>query len=268
GGNAFGDYVESIAGKETFTEKAGVNCAIVDSAADFKTVAGNLAFSACLYSGQMCTAPQNIYIPETGIETANGKLSYEEASQQIIQAISDLVNNPKMGSHILGAIQSDITLRRLEAAPSLGGKVLLASQPIKNDEFEHARSFSPVVIELTSADQDIYQKECFGPVVFIIKTKSTEESLSITEKLSVEKGAITCLAYTTNTDLINTIADRMNQVFTPVSFNFSGAAFVNSHAAFSDFHVTGGNASGNASFTNAEYVNKRFVWVGNRYMPI
>ena len=57
----------------------------------------------------------------------------------------------------------------------------------------------------------------------------------------------------------------MNEVFAPVSFNFIGAAFINSHAAFSDLHVTGGNAAGNASFVNAEYIVKRFVWVGNRY---
>jgi hypothetical protein len=50
-----------------------------------------------------------------------------------------------------------------------------------------------------------------------------------------------------------------------VSFNFTGAAFVNQHAAFSDFHVSGGNPSGNAGFTTPEYVNRRFVWVGNRY---
>ncbi len=266
GGNAFGDYIEGIAHKVTFTEKAGVNCAIVDSAVDFKTVAGNLAFSACLYSGQMCTAPQNIYIPETGIETATGKISFDEAAQQIAQAINDLVNNPKMGSHILGAIQSDVTLNRLKEAPSWGGKLLLASQPIKNDEFENARCFSPAVIELTSADHEIYQKECFGPIIYIIKTKSTEDSIKITEDLSRQKGAITCLAYCTSEATMQTIENRMNAVFTPVSFNFQGAAFVNSHAAFSDFHVTGGNASGNASFTNAEYINKRFVWVGNRYM--
>ena len=58
---------------------------------------------------------------------------------------------------------------------------------------------------------------------------------------------------------------EMNNTFTPVSFNFQGAAFINSHAAFSDFHVTGGNPSGNAGFTNPEYVNRRIVWVGNRY---
>lgn len=66
----------------------------------------------------MCTAPQNIYISETGVDTANGKISFDEAAQQIAQAVNDLVSNPKMGSHILGAIQSDLTLNRLQAAPS------------------------------------------------------------------------------------------------------------------------------------------------------
>jgi hypothetical protein len=57
----------------------------------------------------------------------------------------------------------------------------------------------------------------------------------------------------------------MNQAFVPVSFNFTGAAFVNQHAAFSDFHVTGGNAAGNASFTDSGFISKRFIWVGNRF---
>jgi len=62
------------------------------------------------------------------------------------------------------------------------------------------------------------------------------------------------------------IEDEMNTVYTPVSFNFTGAVFVNQHAAFSDFHVTGGNPAGNASFTNPDYINRRFIWVGNRYV--
>ena len=62
------------------------------------------------------------------------------------------------------------------------------------------------------------------------------------------------------------IENEMNAVYTPVSFNFKGAAFVNQHAAFSDLHVSGGNPSGNASFTNAEFINKRYIWIGNRYM--
>jgi hypothetical protein len=30
--------------------------------------------------------------------------------------------------------------------------------------------------------------------------------------------------------------------------------------------VSGGNPSGNATFTNADFINKRYIWIGNRYM--
>ena len=51
---------------------------------------------------------------------------------------------------------------------------------------------------------------------------------------------------------------------TPGSFNLTGGIYLNQNAAFSDFHVTGGNPSGNASYTNPEYVTRRFTWVGHR----
>jgi hypothetical protein len=77
-------------------------------------------------------------------------------------------------------------------------------------------------------------------------------------------GAISCGAYTTNPEIKEMIKDEMSQVATPVSFNLVGGIYLNQHAGFSDFHVTGGNPAGNASFTNPEYVIKRFVWVGFR----
>jgi len=60
------------------------------------------------------------------------------------------------------------------------------------------------------------------------------------------------------------ITEEMAEAFTPVSFNLTGNIYVNQNAGFSDFHVTGGNPAGNASFTNPEYVIKRFTWVGFR----
>jgi hypothetical protein len=56
----------------------------------------------------------------------------------------------------------------------------------------------------------------------------------------------------------------MSLAATPVSFNLTGGIYMNQNAAFSDFHVTGGNPAGNASFTNPEFINKRFTWVGHR----
>ncbi len=75
GGSSFGEYIEKLPGKTTFTEKAGVNSVIIDSVADLKPVVQNLAFAVSLYSGQMCTAPQNIFIPESGIKCGDNTLT-------------------------------------------------------------------------------------------------------------------------------------------------------------------------------------------------
>ncbi|MBW7844383.1 MAG: phenylacetic acid degradation protein PaaN [Bacteroidia bacterium] len=264
GNSEFGNYIESL-NKTVFTEKAGVNSIILDSVSDAKAVFGNIAFSACLYSGQMCTAPQNIFVPENGIKTADGVLSYDEVVSGICASITALVDNPKAGAGTLGAIQSEITLNRLKNVNTLGGEVVLASKTIVNEEFKDARIATPAVIRISENEYNSFNKECFGPIVFVIKTASTANSIALAQKLAEEKGAITCGAYTTDEQTMHTIEQAMNSVFTPVSFNFTGAAFINSHAAFSDFHVTGGNAAGNASLTTTEFIVKRFVWVGNRF---
>ena len=110
-----------------------------------------------------------------------------------------------------------------------------------------------------------WKDECFGPLLFVVKTDSHDHSLELAKELGETKGAITCSCYSNNSDYQANVEETMNNVFVPVSFNFTGAAFVNQHAAFSDFHVTGGNPSGNATFTDALFINRRFVWVGNRF---
>ncbi|MEY4543661.1 MAG: hypothetical protein RL411_1738 [Bacteroidota bacterium] len=267
GGSAFGDYIESLEGKTVFTEKAGVNSVILDSVSDANAVFGNLAFAASLYSGQMCTAPQNIFVSAEGIKTAEGHLSYDEVVAGIANAVKGLAENPKMGAGTLGAIQNDVTSSRVKSVEAAAGSsVALSSMNIVNLEFPDARTASPTVIAVDASDKKSWKHECFGPIVFVVKTQSASQSLELTADCAAELGAITCSCYSTDTDFMVEVEDAMNAVFTPVSFNFSGAAFVNQHAAFSDFHVTGGNPSGNASFTDSQYVNRRFVWVGNRKM--
>ena len=267
GGSAFGDYIESLHGKTVFTEKAGVNSVILDSVADANAVFGNLAFAASLYSGQMCTAPQNIFVSAVGVKTAEGILSYDDVVAGIANAVKGLAENPKMGAGTLGAIQNDITSTRVKSVEAAAGSsVALASMNIVNPEFPDARTASPTVIAVDAADVKSWKHECFGPIVFVVKTESAAHSLALTSDSASELGAITCSCYSTDNEFMTEVEDAMNEVFTPVSFNFTGAAFVNQHAAFSDFHVTGGNPSGNASFTDSQYVNRRFVWVGNRKM--
>lgn len=264
GGNTFGDYVESLPGKITFTEKAGVNSVILDSFSDLKGAMQNLAFSVSLYSGQMCTCPQNIYIPKSGVMVNGEKVSYETIIQEFCQAIDALTGHEKAGPGTLGAIQNPATAQRIHQAMDTGAKVHLASKAIANPEFPKAHIATPVVLEVSKNSRNIYEREWFGPIVMIIPTDSTEESISLATELSLSHGAITCAAYCTNPETEEKIASSLADAYTTVSFNLTGPIWVNQSAGFSDFHVTGGNPAGNASFTNPEFVLKRFVLVGMR----
>ncbi len=264
GGSAFGNYVESLPNKTVFTEKAGVNSVILDSTKDLNDTLGNLAFSISLYSGQMCTAPQNFFVPATGVKSGDAVVPYEEVVAKFKDVVSGLVNNPKAGPGTLGAIQSDITLNRAKSVNSLGAKVVLEAATIENPEFTSARICTPTILEVDASQMEVYEKELFGPIVLIVKTKDTNESIQLARDMAAKHGAITCAAYSTDGATAQKIVETMEEVFTPVSLNLSGPIWVNQHAAFSDFHVTGGNPAGNASYTNPEFVNKRFVWVGHR----
>ena len=267
GNTIFGNWIETqqIMGKTVFTEKAGVNSVIIESTDKYKEMLDNLAFSVCLYSGQMCTAPQNFFIPADGIETENGSISFDEVVEALASSINGLVDNPKMGAGVLGCIQNDATISRVLEMAGKNAKIVVHSKAVKNTEFENARTASPIVLQIEADSKELFTKELFGPIVLFIKTKDTNQSIALAKKMASEHGAISCAAYSSNSETIAKIGYEMASSFTPVSFNLTGGIFVNQNAAFSDFHVSGGNPSGNASFTDPNYVNRRFVWVGHRY---
>lgn len=264
GNSVFGSYLENLNGKTVFTEKTGVNSVILDSVDDPDKVAANLAFSINLYSGQMCTAPQNFYIPSDGIKTSNGNISFDQFAEKLVTQINSVVDNPKAGSFVLGAVQSRKTKERITESEKLPGKVWLKSREFSNSMFPKARVATPTLIEVDESHKEIFSQELFGPIALLIKTKSTVQSIALAKEMAIQHGAISCGAYTTDPIVREKIADEMSLAATPVSFNLVGGIYVNQHAAFSDFHVTGGNPSGNASFTNPEYLTRRFTWVGNR----
>ncbi|MHA6247353.1 phenylacetic acid degradation protein PaaN [Pontibacter sp. CAU 1760] len=264
GGSAFGNYLEGLQGKVIFTEKAGVNSVILDSMEDLDKVVQNLAFSVTLYSGQMCTAPQNFYIPESGVVVAGETVPYEQVVQKFSDAVTALVNNPKAGPHVLGAIQNPATLERVKGAKDLKGKEVLSTCDFAHPVFENARTCTPVIYEIDATEKESYSREMFGPVVLVVKTKDTSQSVELAKEMALNHGALSCGAYTTDPEMRELIMDEMSLAGTSVAINLTGATYLNQNAAFSDFHGTGGNPAGNASFSNPEFVIKRFTWVGFR----
>ena len=112
-----------------------------------------------------------------------------------------------------------------------------------------------------------YASEMFGPVIYVVKTASTCESVALAKKAALESGAITWLAYTTDDDVMDDVVDAAVDSGVSVAFNLTGGLFVNQSAAYSDFHVTGANAAGNASLTDGAFVANRFRVVGVRVEP-
>lgn len=249
---------------QVFTEKAGVNQIVIDSVDDLKAAVRNIAFSLALYSGQMCTAPQNIYVPRDGIRTAEGHASFDEVAQAIASAVQKLVADPARAVELIGAIQNDGVARRIEEARSLG-RVLVDSQTLEHPSFPHARVRTPLVLQLDAAnDSAKFGSEWFGPISFVIATDSTRQSLELAASLAAQHGALTLSVYSTDEATIEAAHEAAIDGGVALSINLTGGVFVNQSAAFSDFHGTGANPAANAALADAAFVANRFRVVQSR----
>ena len=264
GSSANGAWLEQHARQaQVFAEKAGVNQIIVDSADDFAAVARNIAFSLSLYTGQMCTAPQNIYVPRRGIDTGEGHLSLDRVAQALAAAVQKLVDDPTRAVEILGAVVNDGVAERIGAARSLG-RVVHDSKPLVHPQFPQARIATPLIVMLDAADQAKYLAEWFGPIAFVIATDGTDQSLDIARRAIVDHGALTLSLYSNRPGVVERTIAVAEEAGVALSINLTGGVFVNQSASFSDYHGTGANPAANAALTDSAFVAGRFRVVQHR----
>ncbi|MGW1798410.1 phenylacetic acid degradation protein PaaN [Streptomyces sp. NPDC001984] len=261
GSTAFGDWLESNARQaQVYTEKAGVNTVIVESTGNYKGMLANLAFSLSLYSGQMCTTPQNLVIPRDGIRTDEGPKSFDEVVADLARAVDGLLGDDTRANALLGAIVNPDVKARLEAAAGLG-EVALASREITNPDFPGAVVRTPVIVKLDGAkpdDEVAYMSECFGPVSFAVAVDSASDAVELLRRTVRDKGAMTVGAYTTDPEVEDAVREVCLEEAAQLSFNLTGGVYVNQTAAFSDFHGSGGNPAANAALTDGAFVANRF----------
>ncbi|GAA0446652.1 phenylacetic acid degradation protein PaaN [Streptomyces sp. NPDC046215] len=261
GSTAFGDWLEANARQaQVFTEKAGVNTVVIDSTGDYKGMLGNLAFSLSLYSGQMCTTPQNFLIPRGGITTDAGPKSYDEVVADLAAAVESLLGDDARANALLGAIVNDQVKERIDAAAQLG-EVALASRAVTNPDFPGATVRTPVIVKLDGAKPDAeaaYLSECFGPVAFAVAVDSAADAVELLRRTVREKGAMTVGAYTTSPEVERLVEEACLEECAQLSLNLTGGVYVNQTAAFSDFHGSGGNPSANAALCDGAFVATRF----------
>ncbi|MCQ0024781.1 phenylacetic acid degradation protein PaaN [Streptomyces somaliensis DSM 40738] len=261
GSTGFGDWLEANARQaQVYTEKAGVNTVVVDSTDDYKGMLSNLAFSLSLYSGQMCTTPQNLLIPRDGIATEAGPKSYDEVVADLAAAVDGLLGDDARANGLLGALVNPDVKARLEAAAGLG-EVALPSREVVNPDFPDAVVRTPLMVKLDGSKPDAeaaYMSECFGPVSFAVAVDSTADALELLRRTVREKGAMTVGAYTTSADVERAVEEVCLEESAQLSLNLTGGVYVNQTAAFSDFHGSGGNPAANAALCDGAFVANRF----------
>ncbi|MDJ1131587.1 phenylacetic acid degradation protein PaaN [Streptomyces iconiensis] len=269
GGSEFGEWLEANARQaRVFTEKSGVNTVVIDSTGDYRGMLANLAFSLSLYSGQMCTTPQNLLIPRDGIETDAGKKSYDEVVTDLGASVVKLLGDDTRANALLGAIVNDGVRERVDSAPSLG-EVALPTREVENPEFPGATVRTPAIVKLDAAKPEAeagYLSECFGPVSFAVAVNSTEEALALLRRTIRTRGAMTVSAYTTSPEVEREVQEVCFDEPAQLSLNLTGGVYVNQTAAFSDFHGSGGNPAANCALSDAAFVADRFRVVEVRRM--
>jgi len=264
GSSEFGVWLERNAVQAAvFTEKAGVNSVVVDSTDDYRGMLANLAFSLSLYTGQMCTTPQNILVARNGITADGEHKDVEQLGADLAAAVDGLLGDDARATALLGAVVNEAVLDRLGSAPSYGD-VLLPSREVTHPEFPEATVRTPTIVRLDAKDRDRFLQECFGPISFLITTDSTEASIELLRDSVREQGAITASVYSTDEAVLQAAEDAALDSGVALSCNLTESVYVNQSAAFSDFHATGANPAANAALTDAAYVASRFRIVQSR----
>jgi len=264
GSNHFGNWlIENCKQAQVYAELAGVNNVVIESTDAYRAMLKNLAFTLSLYSGQMCTTTQAIIVPAGGIETDEGHKSFDEVASDLGEAIGAFVADPKVAHAVLGAIQSEDTLRRIDEAHQLA-EVVLPSQKLAHPDFPAAQVRTPMLLKCDAHDEKAYMQERFGPISFAVRAADTQAAIALSERIVRDHGALTAGIYSTRPEVVDAMVQATWRTKVALSINLTGSVFVNQSAAFSDYHGTGGNPSANAAYADSAFVANRFRVVQRR----
>jgi phenylacetic acid degradation protein paaN len=267
GSPSFGQWIEQNSpGALVFTETAGVNSVILDSVDDLAQVARTLATSLSLFSGQMCTTPQNVHIPRGGIATASGLAAYDDVVAALVDALDDIASVGKRAAAVCGAVQAESTValsRATHDAVAGHGRILRNATGYQHPEFPAARTLTPLVLEPAAGDL-ISAREVFGPVAFVLPAPDTRAAVSRAVADVRAAGAISSFLFTTDDTVADDTCDAFARAGASMSVNVTGPMPMQYSAAFSDYHVTGLNPAGTATVTDEAFIAGRFRIVQNR----
>jgi glyceraldehyde-3-phosphate dehydrogenase (NADP+) len=196
GSSSTGRHIAKIAGmKPLLFELGGKDASIILDDADLELTVKSVISGGFSYSGQRCTAVKRV-IPMPGIADVLVKRITEEVNKLT-------VGNPKDNCTI---------------GPLINNKQVLFVQSLIDDALEKGAKLCtgnktegniiwPTVLDNVTQDMEIAWEEPFGPVLPIIRVKSIEEAIEISNKSEYGlQGSV----FTNNIDFAFNIAQELD----------------------------------------------------------
>jgi len=248
---------DNAQGRPVVCATAAVNPVVIDSTGDLPGLLKHLVHSIARGAGRSCLAPRVIFTSAEGVQTPGGGVSTEEFDERLAQAFARFTNDATAACELLGPLRRHEFDARIDGA-AMFGEVVVESQTLAHPLHPGAYFRSPLLVRVRADHVDAYMHEWFGPIVFLVECENTAESLTRAALLARENGAIVASLYSQDAGVCAAAEETFGATGVTLCVNFGGAALAGQSTAFSDFHMSGMNPSGNATLIDSAYVAGRF----------
>jgi len=171
GSSKVGKHIASLAGmKPLLLELGGKDAAIILEDADLSLAAQHIVAGAFSFSGQRCTAVKRILV----LESVADRLV-----EKILLLVKKLtIGRPEEDADITPLISNeaaDFVQELISDAIQKGAKLLVGNKREKNLVY-------PTLLDRVTVDMKVAWEEPFGPVLPILRVKTVEEAVRITNE--------------------------------------------------------------------------------------
>jgi len=264
GSTAFADWLATNARQAKLHALTGaVNPVVIDSTENLQGMLQNLVRSSALFAGRMCTSPRVLFLSQDGVGSPTGVLDLETFGTQLAQSFAHLLGDPVVAGKMLGSVRPGEYAALLERAAE-AGEVVVDSTTFEHPDFPGATAMTPLVVRLRMEQVEVYGKEWFGPVLFLVQCESVSDAIAQAALVAREGGAVVASLYSCDVGVRTAAEDAFASSGASLCINFTGEALMNHAASFSDFHGSGQNPFGNVTLTDSAFVVGRYRVVSAR----
>lgn len=176
-------------------ELGGKSPTIVDESANIKTAAKMIAWGKFANNGQICIAPDYLFVHESK------KAEFTKALQnQLVELYGEAPEKSESFSRIINEQHFDRVKSYVEDAVKKGAKIIVGGKGVREEKF-----FAPTVIEDVAPDSALMKNEIFGPVLPIYSYRDLDEPLKFIRE---NETPLALYIYSKKTANINRILDN------------------------------------------------------------